>query len=689
MNKEMVSTFYVQDKVLDFDDGLIELLMQYSKEESLQMYAIYSPLDKQDSNYLYNQAYLLLIPNHKFIFIDYGNNQEELDYYIEQICYDINTLNDQYGFVNQLGRLDSRWRKENTHSISNTAFLNRGSYDIEQLEIEFSKAAFNEYAEQRKINLLAGLAVGSINTSENINFEVPASYLDSIKQKITLYDGDQTRFLFSSTDKDKNRITIQGLAGTGKTELLLHKLRNYFNEGKKVVFTCYSQVLENSIRKRVPDFFDRMKVNTQIKWNQNLWVMRGWGSRYDSNSGVYTYICNELGLSFYNYSENNNFDDVCSMALTEMESIFGSLDNIPKLFDYILIDESQDFSESFFKLCEVVTSESIIMAGDTFQTIVGEVPEVISTDYVLNRCYRTDNRTLMFSHAVGLGLFENTKINWFKDEEWELFGYRILKKEKKDEVNLHQYTFTREPIHRIETNSVGNKNKFAEIINSSNDSLMDDIIKVIDEIRTNNSTVEARDIGIIFIQPNKSTYNFIDRLSVEINIKYKWNTIKGYETKDTEGNSLFITNDYNIKGLEFPFIICVLTNRITNNVKARNTLYMGMTRSFISSILILKNEESLAETWEKGLEQISSTNSLIVDEPDSDHIIGEKTIIQSLESDNRTLDKVCDEIFDNLFIPINKQPNLKQAVIALLGDDWTEEKVSNIIQMNWKMMTDD
>jgi superfamily I DNA and RNA helicase len=419
-------------------------------------------------------------------------------------------------------------------------------------------------------------------------------------------------------------------------------------------------------------------------------MMRGWGSRYDSNSGVYTYICNELGLSFYNYSENNNFDDVCSMALTEMESIFGSLDNIPKLFDYILIDESQDFSESFFKLCEVVTYESIIMAGDTFQTIVGEVPEVISTDYVLNRCYRTDNRTLMFSHAVGLGLFEDTKINWFKDEEWELFGYRILKKEKKDEVNLHQYTFTREPIHRIETNSVGNKNKFAEIINSFNDSLMDDIIKVIDEIRTNNSTVEARDIGIIFIQPNKFTYNFIDRLSVEINIKYKWNTIKGYETKDTEANSLFITNDYNIKGLEFPFIICVLTNRITNNVKARNTLYMGMTRSFISSILILKNEESLAETWEKGLEQISSTNSLIVDEPDSDHIIGEITIIQSLESDNRTLDKVCDEIFDNLFIPINKQANLKQqAVIALLGDDWTEEKVSNIIQINWKMMTDD
>ena len=79
----------------------------------------------------------------------------------------------------------------------------------------------------------------------------------------------------------------------------------------------------------------------------------------------------------------------------------------------------------------------------------------------------------------------------------------------------------------------------------------------------------------------------------------------------------------------------------------------------------------------------------MVDEPDSDHVIGEKTIIQSLESDNRTLDKVCDEIFDSLNVPINKQSNLKQAVIALLGDDWTEEKVSNIIQMNWKMMTDD
>ena len=38
-------------------------------------------------------------------------------------------------------------------------------------------------------------------------------------------------------------------------------------------------------------------------------------------------------------------------------------------FDYVLIDESQDFPESFFELCGKVTKNKIYVAGDVFQNI--------------------------------------------------------------------------------------------------------------------------------------------------------------------------------------------------------------------------------------------------------------------------------------------------------------------------------
>ena len=61
---------------------------------------------------------------------------------------------------------------------------------------------------------------------------------DKIKQKIVLFDGDQTRFIY--TKPSKKKILIQGLSGTGKTELLLHKLRDLYTASKenRIIFTC-------------------------------------------------------------------------------------------------------------------------------------------------------------------------------------------------------------------------------------------------------------------------------------------------------------------------------------------------------------------------------------------------------------------------------------------------------------------
>lgn len=43
------------------------------------------------------------------------------------------------------------------------------------------------------------------------------------------------------------------------------------------------------------------------------------------------------------------------------------------MFDYILVDESQDFPEVFFEVCKKVVRHKVYMAGDVFQDIFDSV----------------------------------------------------------------------------------------------------------------------------------------------------------------------------------------------------------------------------------------------------------------------------------------------------------------------------
>ena len=83
---------------------------------------------------------------------------------------------------------------------------------------------------------------------------------------------------------------------------------------------------------------------------------------------------------------------------------------------------------------------------------------------------------------------------------------------------------------------------------------------------------------------------------------------------------LCITNHNHVKGLEFPFVICVAPNNLTGDLKVRNSLYMAMTRSFIQSTLFINISDS--EVWEKyitGLESINTYGKIYTMEPSHDN----------------------------------------------------------------------
>ena len=307
----------------------------------------------------------------------------------------------------------------------------------------------------------------------------------------------------------------------------------------------------------------------------------------------------------------------------------------------MLIDESQDFSLSFFNLCEKITKNTVYIAGDIFQDIYDNAKSDICSDYQLNRCYRTDPKTLMFSHAVGMGLFEQPVIRWLEDEEWQACGYTI-------ERSNNKFILSRIPLRRFEDiDASGLKSIEITPCSLGIPNVAKKIIEVINSIRKDHPSVEPEDIAIAFLGDSNDNYILADLLSEKISEHYDgWKAIKGYETKCTQKGAVFISNRNNIKGLEFPFIICVILGRVTQDIFDRNTIYMLLTRSFITSYLVINDQNTdFIERYQKAASSICEEGRMIIMEPSEE----EKRLQNhkvSIEVSKRS--KSISEIFDGI-----------------------------------------
>src|SRR5690606_4985260 len=430
--------------------------------------------------------------------------------------------------------------------------------------------------------------------------------LDKVKQKIQLFDGDQTRFVYQRPEK--KRIRIQGRSGTGKTELLLKKLKELYvsDTSSLIYFTCHNKILADNLKRRIPSFFNFMKVEQQIEWEKRLWCTNAWGSAAFPNSGAYRYICDYYQVPFFRYSYQMSFSKACKLATDEIKEKYKK-GGFTYAFTYMFIDESQDFDESFFELCELVTEKNIYVAGDIFQNIFDEnISNSIQPDYLLGKCYRTDPKTLMFAHGLGMGLFEKTKLRWLEEKEWKDCGYNVL-------VQDNKFHLSREPLRRFEDLD----DNFESIRIVEIDKVYSDtVIQLIKEIKKENKTILPDDIGIILLDSSNDIYKLADVLEVKIQQQIGWSVNKAYETKEKINNAVLISNRNNVKGIEFPFVICI-TKSIRDSSSYRNSLYTMLTRSFIKSFLLIPATKAsgLTDGMKSGLKEIVTHRQMVIEEP--------------------------------------------------------------------------
>lgn len=634
-NEHDESLFYCDIDENETTRGFVNHLQEYSINNSKQVYILKKALGTS-KEYLYDltDVAVILIPKHPILILNYGSaTPEKLEDFKLDFIEDIGSISDKFDYNKVLGRA-RKWPVEffKTETLTN---FDINSYINEEIDSKY----------HRNIDLLISLLIGSINSIDKIGITEPNTLLDKVKQKIILFDGQQSRFIYQA--RNQKTIAIQGMAGTGKTELLLHKLKDIYSSEKDsiIAFTCHNKVLANDMKQRIPQFFNFLKVEEQIEWDKRLHVFPGWGSANIKNSGLYSYICINYHIPFITYRENHNFDSICFSVLEKLNGI----ENFEPCFDYIFIDESQDFKEGFLELCKKVTKKTVYIAGDIFQNIFdSSVDTNIKPDFLLNKCYRTDPKTLMFAHAVGMGLYETPKINWLDDEAWLACGY-IFDRNKKENT----FSISRNPLRRFEDLNATDTIRMSM---SNSEAYSNQILASIEEIRCENPTVTPEDIAVIILGDYNTLCKIADETALLLNSKYNWSSSKGYETKIKERDKVYISNVNNVKGLEFPFVICVVPKFISSNILVRNSIYMALTRSFLTSYFIIDEQnKEFYDLYKSAIKKIAENGKMDLCEPTDEERKEMANQIQiTLSAEKKTFAQIMDELFDNEYPHIER-----------------------------------
>lgn len=144
---------------------------------------------------------------------------------------------------------------------------------------------------------------------------------NKLNMKFMKLNDDQNHF-FEQLDGNKF-ITVKGHAGTGKTVLAVKKAFRENEHGKKVLFLCYNSLLKDSVKEESEDIFD-------------VFTIHSLGAEY----------LNKYNEEAYEkFNETGDFDEMMKDFLNEIKN---NKEKHKWLFDSIVIDEGQDFTEEWF-----------------------------------------------------------------------------------------------------------------------------------------------------------------------------------------------------------------------------------------------------------------------------------------------------------------------------------------------------
>ena len=401
---------------------------------------------------------------------------------------------------------------------------------------------------------------------------------------------------------------IRGLAGSGKTIILCMKaaLIHLREPNKKILYTFTTKSLYDYIETMIVRFY-RFFGDGSLPDFDKIQIKHSWGG--GTISGVYYTACKNNNITPLTFEQAKQlhfmdpFDAVCSDLLHKTKG------KMNKDYDYVLIDEAQDFRPSFYQLCRAIVKEDcLVWCYDDLQNIFDvkiqdtiatfkndygaegidleklneEFPE-LNNDVVLEKTYRNPLEILVLAHAIGFGIYNDTLIQTLENNQhWHDFGYEVVQGNSRVGDKME--------IIRPKTNSpliISDKQNPEEIIKiNSYNSMIEEIDAVADDIyySINKEKLHADDIIVITLDDKNSKIQLkllSDRLRVK-EIETFNLTDRSYSKGFIEEGCVTLSTVYRAKGNEAAQVYVMGTQvfeQNSNRRSMRNRIFTAFTRA--------------------------------------------------------------------------------------------------------------
>jgi len=429
--------------------------------------------------------------------------------------------------------------------------------------------------------------------------------LRTIEDEISSLDHCQSKAVIETV---KGVQRIRGLAGSGKTIVLALKVAYLYTmfEDKVIAVTFNTRSLKNQFETLITNFIIE-NTNEEPNWDR-IRIIHAWGS--SKSEGLYYNFCMENNVEYldfrtaktkYRYTEDV-FGELCRDALENVK-------NPKNLYDVILVDEAQDFSKYFLRLCYASLpndNKMLVYAYDELQSLNNnrvEAPEKLfgskdgkpivtlrneenkpTEDVILYKCYRNSKPVLTTAHSLGFGIYrEGGLVQLFEDKKlWEDIGYKVLGGNIIDDKKvILSRTNESSPEFLENHSSVDDLLQFRTF-----DSKEEEAEWVANGIIKNLEEDELRYNDIIIIHPDPmTTRSYVSYIRMKLMDKNIETHIAGYDTSPDEffrKDSITISQIYRAKGNEAAIVYFVNADYCYSgmNLSAkRNILFTGITRS--------------------------------------------------------------------------------------------------------------
>lgn len=272
---------------------------------------------------------------------------------------------------------------------------------------------------------------------EKFDADSKVSKIHKIESKILKFDNDQQDGYIPAINGPHR---IRGLAGSGKTVILAMKvvqtLLREKNRNLSILYTFSTKSLYQHVQRLIHRFY--REFHDDMSYLDCVKILHAWGGQ--SNAGVYYNACIAHGVSPLTLTSAQNrapigvdaFEFACQQLLEQAE--------IKPMYDYVFVDEAQDYSKSYLKLCtKLAKNNRVTFGADVFQNIFQKrVPtskeifgeesslEFLQDDF-LETCYRTPLSVLVTAHSIGLGVYGERQVQKIESVDlWKNLGYDVL-----------------------------------------------------------------------------------------------------------------------------------------------------------------------------------------------------------------------------------------------------------------------